>query len=244
MDEQAATDAGGSQAPAPRSARLLVEWAVVFWALPALIAFWPVKVQLIPLLLLMALVCGAALWRDAGFERRRLWGAKAIRRGDLWFVGVRFAVSAAVLAGILYLCRGKTFWRLAFPPEMFELPRYKPALWAAIMLLYPLFSVLPQNVVWRVFFFHRYRGWFGGGAGMVAASAASFGWVHVVMLNWFAVAATLVGGLFFAQTYRRSGSMLLASIEHALYGCWIFTVGYGTMFLYATLAATGADAGP
>lgn len=70
---------------------------------------------------------------------------------------------------------------------------------------------------------------------MVVASALTFGWVHVVMLNWFAVVATLIGGLMFAQTYRRSGSMLLASIEHALCGCWVFTVGYGLMFLYGTL---------
>lgn len=218
-----------------RSVWRALEIGLVFVALPAAIAFGPIKVPLIPLLWVMALVCGVWLWRDSGFDRRRLWNAGMIRRADLGFMLIRFAVLAALLAGLLQVCLGREVWGLRFPPEMFMFPRFKPWVWAVVMVAYPLASVLPQNVVWRAFFFRRYCGWFGGGVGMVVASAVAFAWVHVVMLNWFAVAATLVGGLMFAQTYRRSGSMLLASIEHALYGCWMFTVGYGLMFLYGTL---------
>ncbi|MBB6429345.1 type II CAAX endopeptidase family protein [Algisphaera agarilytica] len=214
---------------------LAVEMSAVFLVLPALIAFVPIKVPLIPLLVVMALTCLWLLRRDPSFDRRQLWNAKVIRRADLLFILGRFAVLAAVLAGLLQVCLGKEIWGLKFPPEMWMLPRYKPWIWVAVMVGYPIVSVLLQNVVWRAFFFHRYRSLFGTGVGMVAASAVAFGWVHVVMLNWFAVVATLVGGVMFAQTYRRSGSMLLSSIEHALYGCWVFTVGYGLMFLYGSL---------
>ena len=155
-----------------------------------------------------------------------------ITRRDLGFVLGRFLVLAAVLGVALWFLLGRELWGLRFPDLMFPLPRHKPGLWAIIVVGYPLLSVLPQNVVWRVFLMHRYRGLFGGGVLMVAASALTFGAAHAVMLNWFAVVTTLVGGVFFAQTYRRSGSMLLASIEHALYGLWMFTVGYGLLFLY------------
>ncbi|MEM1107983.1 MAG: CPBP family intramembrane glutamic endopeptidase [Planctomycetota bacterium] len=207
----------------------------MFLALPAAIAFVPIRVPLIPVLWGLAAVCVWMLLRDRGFERRRLWNASAIRREDLLFVLVRFAISASFLAGLLYVCLGREIGKLQFPSEMFTLPREKPVLWLFIMVAYPLASVLPQNVVWRAFFFRRYAGLFGVGSGLVVASALTFGWAHVVMLNWFAVVATVIGGFMFAQTYRRSGSMLLASIEHALYGCWMFTVGYGLMFLYGTL---------
>lgn len=220
-----------------------LEFVAVFFVLPGVIAFWPIRVNLIAVMWGLALVCLFVLWRDAGFDRRRLWNAAAITRRDLAWVLGRYVVLAAVLAGVLWLMRGKTLGGLEFPEVMFPLPRRRPGLWAFIMVAYPLLSVLPQNVVWRAFIFRRYGPVFGGPCGvehsggwaMVIASAVAFGWAHVVMLNWFAVATTLVGGVLFARTYRRSGSMLLASIEHALYGGWMFTVGYGLLFLYGEL---------
>jgi len=44
------------------------------------------------------------------------------------------------------------------------------------------------------------------------------------------VALTLPSGWLFADTYRRSESLLAASIEHALYGGFLFTVGLGRHF--------------
>lgn len=128
------------------------ELVLVFLALPAAIAFWPIKVPLIPVLWLLALVGAMWLWRDPGFDRRRLWNAGAIRRADLALVLIRFAVLAALLAGLLYACLDRELLGLRFPPQMFMFPRVKPWIWLAVMVAYPLVSVLPQNIVWRVFF--------------------------------------------------------------------------------------------
>jgi membrane protease YdiL (CAAX protease family) len=43
------------------------------------------------------------------------------------------------------------------------------------------------------------------------------------------LAFTFIGGILFAYTYQKTKSTLLVSIEHAIYGCWLFTVGMGTM---------------
>jgi len=40
---------------------------------------------------------------------------------------------------------------------------------------------------------------------------------------------TFVGGILFALTFQKTKSTLLVSIEHAIYGCWLFTVGMGEM---------------
>ena len=212
-----------------------LEFVAIFFLLPGVIAFGNLRVPLLPLMWGLAAVGIVVLVGDRSFDRRRLWNAAAITGRDLGFVLGRFAILAATLAGVLWLMLGRTWWGLEFPGAMFTFPRARPGFWALVMVAYPLLSVLPQNVVWRVFLFHRYRGVFGDRWRMVVLSAVAFGWAHVVMNNWFAVATTLVGGLFFAQTYRRSGSMLLAAVEHALYGCWMFTVGYGLLFLYGEL---------
>jgi membrane protease YdiL (CAAX protease family) len=103
------------------------------------------------------------------------------------------------------------------------------------MFAYPLVSVLPQELAYRVYFFQRYAPLFGSKSGMIAASAIVFGFGHIVFHNWPAVVLTLLGGLLFAKTYRRTSSLLLVSFEHALYGWAVFTIGYGEFLVEGTL---------
>ena len=63
------------------------------------------------------------------------------------------------------------------------------------------------------------------------ASGLLFGWAHIVVHDGAAIALATVGGLMFAATYERRRSTLLVSIEHGLYGDFIFTVGLGASFL-------------
>lgn len=48
-------------------------------------------------------------------------------------------------------------------------------MWALVIVLYPILSVYPQELIFRAFLFHRYAPLFGNGVGLVAASAAAFG---------------------------------------------------------------------
>lgn len=41
--------------------------------------------------------------------------------------------------------------------EPFAFARERSILWVAVLLLYPILSALPQELIFRVFFFHRYR---------------------------------------------------------------------------------------
>jgi membrane protease YdiL (CAAX protease family) len=66
---------------------------------------------------------------------------------------------------------------------------------------------------------------------MTAASALAFAWAHVVLLNFVAVALTLVGGWLFARTYQRTHSLVATALQHAAYGCLLFTVGLGHWFV-------------
>jgi hypothetical protein len=47
---------------------------------------------------------------------------------------------------------------------------------------------------------------------------------------------TLIGGWFFAETYARTRSMRLVWLEHALYGCLVFTIGLGDYFYHGNVS--------
>jgi membrane protease YdiL (CAAX protease family) len=108
------------------------------------------------------------------------------------------------------------------------------------MLAYPVLSVYPQGLLYRAFFFDRYATLFPGKWAMILASAAVFAFLHIIFRNWLAVALTFAGGLLFATRYSETGSMATSSLEHALYGCWLFTVGLGQYFYHGTIASVGS----
>ena len=116
--------------------------------------------------------------------------------------------------------------------NLFALPRENPGLWLLIIVFYPLVSVYPQELIYRAFLLHRYERAFGTGKRAAAASAVAFGFAHLLFGNVIAVVATVAGGWLFARRYQRTGSLLAVSVEHALYGITIFTVGLGQYFYH------------
>jgi membrane protease YdiL (CAAX protease family) len=102
------------------------------------------------------------------------------------------------------------------------------------MLLYPLLSVYPQEVIYRAFFFHRYQALFGSGGSILLASALAFGFVHIIFGNWLAVGLCVIGGFLFSFTYHQSGSFLLTCLDHAIFGTFIFTIGLGQFFYHGS----------
>ncbi len=225
MNAAAALQFSGSATTLIRAARW-IEWTLLFVALPIVLALRPDWTSPLPLLWAAAAVAFAYLLIDCSFDRAAFLRLAGTRR-YLPAMLTRFALLAAAVGIMVYLFR---------PDLLFGFPRQRPGLWLTVMLVYPIISVYPQNVVYRAVFFQRYQPLFGDGRGMVAASAFAFGFMHILFLNWIAVALTLIGGWLFAETYRRSRSLLLASFEHALYGCWMMTVGLGQYFYHGFIA--------
>ncbi len=205
------------------SAGRLSRWAefvLVFLAVPLLLYTRVIPVWPIPMLLAGALGAYVLLRRDPGFDPGRLFR---------WNRAGRVA-SAILFRDFFFLVAlGFAAWQYA-PGSVFAFVRRAPVLWAAVMVLYPLLSVYPQELLFRAYFFHRFQPLFGSGAGMIAASAITFSFVHIIFGNWIAIALTLAGGVLFGTTYRRSGSLLLASLEHAIFGNFLFTIGLGEYF--------------
>jgi uncharacterized protein len=171
----------------------------------------------IPLLLAFA-YCLVILLTDKNFDRKKL-GANRFR--GFRFIMKRFTFTAILLTAYLLI---------AEPENLFLIPRQNPLLWVAIMVFYPLWSALPQELIFRVFYFHRYEKLFPNFNVMMLLNAILFAFMHIIFNNWIALAGGFIVGIFWAQTYLRSQSLLTVSAEHALYGNFIYTIGLGHYF--------------
>jgi membrane protease YdiL (CAAX protease family) len=201
---------------------LAVEFLILFVIGPTIFAFTRHRIPAIPALWAVLAYCLFVLLHDPQFDRRHLWDTSSFCQ-HLPAILALFALCLAI--GIVLILRYA-------PADFLSLPRSRPALWSIIMVLYPVLSVYPQGVVYRVFLFHRYRGQFGGDWGIVLASALAFAYVHIIFRNALAVILTFLGGLLFAFRYLQTGSLPTSSFEHALYGCAIFTIGLGASFYH------------
>jgi hypothetical protein len=207
-----------------------LELVVLYVGLPLAYRFSPVRLPALPLLWAAS---GYALWmllRDPHFRRAQLWNVDQLP-GKLPAILITFAVVALLLwLGV----------RRFAPSLEWNFIRSHPAFWAVVMVAYPVLSVYPQGILYRAFFFERYATLFSGRWTMILASAAAFAFLHIVFRNPLAPALTLFGGILFAFRYAETGSLATSSFEHALYGCWLFTIGLGAYFYHGTYATIGS----
>ena len=201
---------------------LALEFAAVYVIVPLLIYYRRIPNLPIPYLMIIALLAFFVLRSDPTFRLSQLavWGNA---RPFLTAILIRDAVCLVGLGIAVYLLA---------PQLLFSLIRRSPRLWALIFVLYPLLSVYPQELLYRAYFFHRYQPLFGRGWGLMAASALAFGFVHIIFRNWLAVGLCVIGGLLFSLTYQTSGSLLLACLDHAIFGNFVCTIGLGQFFYH------------
>lgn len=209
---------------------LWLEWTALFIALPFALRFWLKPGIALGVLFVATAFVVVWLLRRRNFDRRLFWQGLNVRGEwkQLKRILLRFAVCGAMIAALVLFI---------YPQNFFDMPRERPHIWAMIMIFYPLLSVYPQELIYRTFFFERYRHLFPSMLITVLASAAAFALVHIIFQNPLAVLLTLIGGAFFAETYARTRSLRLVWLEHALYGCLIFTIGLGQFFYHARVPA-------
>jgi uncharacterized protein len=208
---------------------LILEFIVLYVGLPLGYRFSPVRLPALPLLWVVSGYALCQLLRDPNFNRAQLWNA-----GQLPAKLPAILITFALVALLLWLGVRR------FAPDLeWNFIRRNPGFWAVVMVAYPVLSVYPQGILYRAFFFTRYAEFFPGRWMMILASAAAFGFLHIVFRNPLAPALTLFGGILFALRYAETGSLATSSFEHALYGCWLFTVGLGAYFYHGTFATVG-----
>lgn len=196
-----------------------LEFTLIFVSLPLLGFFLRAYLAnwLIPALIILMAVCGMLLLSDPHFKRFRLtslgqFSAVKRRLFSFFFLG-------ALFSGMFYGIMNQENW--------FSLPRNSFNDWLMLLLLYPILSVMPQELIFRTYFFHRYKRIMPSKTVRIIVSASVFALAHIVYANVLAVLLAFLGGLLFSYTYAQSRSTFVCVIEHSLWGLWIFTLGLG-----------------
>lgn len=200
--------------------RLWSELLVLFVGVPLL--FWfglqQAASYLLLVLVMIGATCGWLLLKDQTFKRVKLWnwqGGKPHLIASLKL----FVPWATLMAVIVY------WW---MPEHFLQWPAEQTSLWLMTLLLYPLFSVIPQEIIYRTFFFHRYKSILPSYYHRLSASTVLFGFAHAIYGNWLAVGLSAVGGAMFGMRYIQSRSTAVVVVEHSLWGCFLFTIGLGS----------------
>ncbi len=138
------------------------------------------------------------------------------------YIIVRWLIASIILYFFTYIL---------YPEKLFIIQKsYNNNLLYKILLFYPILSAFPQEFIFCKFFFKRYVSLFKNEKYLVLMSSIIFCFAHIFVINWVAPFLGYLGGLMFANTYKRTQSLLIVTLEHALYGNTLFFLGLGWFF--------------
>lgn len=207
-------------------ARLWTEFVALFVGAPLLMTATFGMYPLLPVVMTLAALACLLLTRTPG------WRWSHLRRGPV--LG-EWRLIAVYTAATLAVCLTVVFTQA--PHRFLEFPTYRPELWLMVVLLYPIASALPQEIIYRSLFFERYGALFPGRWTAIAANGAAFGLGHLFFDNWITIGMTAVGGAIMGWAYLRNRALGLPWALHAIAGQIIFTVGLGVYFYHGAIGA-------
>ncbi len=203
----------------PKEAHLITEFITLFVLYPVLLGIKSIpiyiKLGLAPIVLIYL---GFACYYIKGSVFKK---TKQIRPFQFWKkVSIRLLLIA--VATIVYV-------NSIDSNLLFKALRTQPDLWLKMILIYLFLSVIPQEFVYRVFYFLRYRKLFKNNRVFFFVNALVFSLAHLMFDSLLVLCITFIGGYIFAFTYYKTKSMFWVSVEHLIYGGWLFSVGMGKM---------------
>ncbi|MGY5351822.1 CPBP family intramembrane glutamic endopeptidase [Wenyingzhuangia sp. IMCC45533] len=200
--------------------QLIVEFLLLFVIYPVFLSLYsiPLSIRLvfIPLILLY-LAYISYINRTDLFENTKQQKPKGFWKNTLiWLILI-------IISSVLFI-------RYTEPNLLLKPITTQPWVWLKFVFIYTFLSVIPQEFIYRTFYFYRYHSLFKNQTIFLFSNALIFSLAHVLFKSWLIFGITFVGGLLFAYTYKKTKSILWVSVEHAIYGSWLFTVGMGKMF--------------
>ncbi|PWG05913.1 CPBP family intramembrane glutamic endopeptidase [Polaribacter aquimarinus] len=148
---------------------------------------------------------------------------KNLKQKTLKVVGVNLLIIIFLTTTVLYF---------QDKDALFNVILNKPKLWLKFSIIYILFSVIPQELIYRTFFLKRYHNIFKNEFLFIFINAILFSFAHIWFQSWIVLGFTFIGGILFIKTYLKTNSLWLVLLEHTVYGIWLYTVGYGKLFLF------------
>ena len=194
-----------------------IEFFFIFIFLPVLFFFIPDTKVIFTTLYIVFFYSFLKLKRDNTFNFSNL------KKKTDW----RFILLYSLIFSFLGL-----FYTLLLDKSLFFIfPRENPKVWLLVIILYPFFSVLPQEFIYRVFFLQRYKKILSKNLFTnYILNSFIFSFAHIVFQNYHAVIITALVSPIFYYAYERK-SFFTCILVHSIGGLIIFTFGLGKFFI-------------
>ena len=103
-----------------------------------------------------------------------------------------------------------------------------------LLLFYLFFSVIPQELIFRFFFFHRYTNYFNKNE-LLLVNSLSFSLCHVIYFDIHIFLFSFFGNLLFTFNFMKHKSLLLVISEHFLIGQTLIILGFFDNFNFSLI---------
>lgn len=110
-------------------------------------------------------------------------------------------------------------------------PKENPSTFLLVIFLYPFLSVVPQEIIFRKYFFFKFSDIMPQKY-LIFINGLVFSLAHVFFNNYVAIIFTFFGGIYLSWSYLKSESLTLVIYEHTLFGIFIFASGLGRYFYH------------
>lgn len=202
--------------------KLHIEHAAIFVLCPLSLAI-PLPTMLKAIILGLV---GLHVIRVTVDNHRNIFKTHIIKKTDK----PTFFKAMAIKAAIIFFAT-LTYLYMVSPDQIFIIFKEKSIFfWLMFVGIYVFFSVLPQEFLFRTFYFYRYRKIFKHPTTFILVNTLVFSFAHIFYYNVLVLGITAIGGLIFTLSYKKHKSFWLLAIEHGVYGSILFTAGLGKIF--------------
>ena len=103
-----------------------------------------------------------------------------------------------------------------------------------LLLFYLLFSVIPQEIIFRFLFFFKYKDYFRKFEVLLLNSLV-FSFCHLIYFDIYILLLSFFGNLLFTFNYMQNKSLLVVIVEHFLLGQTLMILGYFDNFNFSLI---------
>ena len=105
---------------------------------------------------------------------------------------------------------------------------------SVLLLFYLLFSVIPQEIIFRFLFFYKYKDYFKKFE-ILLLNSFVFSFCHLIYFDIYILLFSFFGNLLFTFNYMKNKSLLVVIVEHFLLGQTLIILGFFDNFNFSLI---------
>ena len=105
---------------------------------------------------------------------------------------------------------------------------------SVLLLFYLLFSVIPQEIIFRFLFFYKYKDYFNKFE-ILLLNSLVFSFCHLIYFDIYILLFSFFGNLLFTFNYMKNKSLLVVIVEHFLLGQTFIILGFFDNFNFSLI---------